>query len=151
VVLVCGERSHDLEITADFVAARSAAPRLRVRTKADLVINSDEMSNDAIAVSAESGTGLQKLLEAIQGMLSTKSEPADVDAPILTRARHQQALSAACRELEEFTSVWRDAKLPATIASVHLRTAVFQLEELIGTVDVEDVLDRLFSSFCVGK
>jgi tRNA modification GTPase len=34
---------------------------------------------------------------------------------------------------------------------VHLRSAVHALEELIGVVDVEDVLDRLFASFCVGK
>jgi tRNA modification GTPase len=32
-----------------------------------------------------------------------------------------------------------------------LRTAVYVLEELIGTVDIEDVLERVFSSFCVGK
>jgi tRNA modification GTPase len=34
---------------------------------------------------------------------------------------------------------------------VHLQTAVYVLEELIGTVDIEDVLERVFSSFCVGK
>jgi tRNA modification GTPase len=34
---------------------------------------------------------------------------------------------------------------------VHLRTAISGLEELIGTMDVDDVLDRVFSSFCVGK
>jgi tRNA modification GTPase len=37
------------------------------------------------------------------------------------------------------------------VASVHLRAAVYVLEELIGAVDVDDVLDRVFSSFCVGK
>jgi tRNA modification GTPase len=37
------------------------------------------------------------------------------------------------------------------VASVHLRTAVYLLEELIGAVDVEDVFDRVFNSFCVGK
>jgi tRNA modification GTPase len=37
------------------------------------------------------------------------------------------------------------------VAAVHLREATRHLEELIGVVDVEDVLDRLFSSFCVGK
>jgi tRNA modification GTPase len=46
---------------------------------------------------------------------------------------------------------WREEKLPATIAAVHLRTAIHSLEELIGAVEVEDVLDRVFSSFCIGK
>jgi tRNA modification GTPase len=51
----------------------------------------------------------------------------------------------------QFEHAWREEKLPATVASVHLRAAVGALEELIGVVDVEAVLDRVFSSFCVGK
>jgi tRNA modification GTPase len=37
------------------------------------------------------------------------------------------------------------------VAATHLRAAVMALEELIGAVDVEDVLERVFRSFCVGK
>jgi tRNA modification GTPase len=37
------------------------------------------------------------------------------------------------------------------VAAVHLRAAVLALEELIGSVDVEDVLERVFRTFCVGK
>jgi tRNA U34 5-carboxymethylaminomethyl modifying GTPase MnmE/TrmE len=37
------------------------------------------------------------------------------------------------------------------VAAVHLRTAVMILEDLIGAVDVEDVLDEVFRRFCVGK
>jgi len=74
-----------------------------------------------------------------------------LDLPILTRARHRRALSLASSELEQFQRAWREENLPVTIASVHLRTAVLALEELIGTVEIEDVFDRVFSSFCVGK
>jgi len=70
---------------------------------------------------------------------------------MLTRARHRQALTAALAEIRQFQQAWREEKLPAPVASVHLRTAVYALEELIGAVDVEDVLERVFSSFCVGK
>jgi tRNA modification GTPase len=41
--------------------------------------------------------------------------------------------------------------VPAVIAAVHLRAAVHALEEIIGAVDTEDILDRLFAEFCVGK
>jgi len=41
--------------------------------------------------------------------------------------------------------------LPASIAAVHIRSAVSALDELIGAVDVDDVLGRLFSTFCIGK
>jgi tRNA modification GTPase len=71
--------------------------------------------------------------------------------PILTRARHRKALDIARSELEQFRSGWRGEKLPVTVIAVHLRTAVHALEELIGAVEIEDVLDRVFSSFCVGK
>jgi tRNA modification GTPase len=41
--------------------------------------------------------------------------------------------------------------LPGSIAAVHIRAAVHALDELIGAVDVEDVLGRLFATFCIGK
>jgi tRNA modification GTPase len=41
--------------------------------------------------------------------------------------------------------------LPAAIAAVHVRAAVGALDELIGAIDTEDVLGRVFATFCVGK
>jgi tRNA modification GTPase len=153
VILACAETSEDLEETVDLVARNSAATILPVRTKADLVIKGDKWARDkaSIAVSAETGVGLQDLVGAIDDVLSAKHGELIPDLPVLTRARHRHALSLACSEVEYFRRAWRDENLPATIASVHLRTAVSALEELIGTVEVEDVFDRVFSSFCVGK
>ena len=42
-------------------------------------------------------------------------------------------------------------ELPAPVAGTHLRAAMRALEDVIGAVGVEDVLDRVFSAFCVGK
>jgi tRNA modification GTPase len=42
-------------------------------------------------------------------------------------------------------------EIPAPVAAVHLREAVTTLEDLVGAVDVEDVLDEVFRRFCVGK
>jgi len=153
VVLACAEDSRSLEETIDLVGRSSTAPILPVRTKADLVSNRDEYISpeDMISVSAETGSGLQELLAAIDNSLDTRHGEIIPDLPILTRARHSKAIGTARSELEGFKQAWREEKLPATIAAVHLRTAVNALEELIGAVDVEDVLDRVFSSFCVGK
>jgi tRNA modification GTPase len=104
-----------------------------------------------LAISAETGTGLPDLLEAINEVLRKEHGEVSPDVPMLTRARHRHALSLACSELELFQQAWDENSLPATVASVHLRTAVLALEELIGTVEIEDVFDRVFSSFCVGK
>jgi tRNA modification GTPase len=153
VVLACAEDMRSLGETIDLVGSRSAAPILAVRTKADLAPKPDgtEPAPGVIPVSAETGSGLQELLGAIDNALDSRLGEIVPDLPLLTRARHRKAISSASSEVQEFEEAWREKKLPATIAAVHLRTAVCALEELIGTVEVDDVLDRLFSSFCVGK
>jgi len=153
VVLVCAEDLSSLWETIALVSSHSRASIIPVRTKADLVSERDEhrFSRTSISVSAETGTGLQDLLGTIDDALDSQHGETPPDVPLLTRARHRQAISSARSEVEQFLGAWCGEKLPATVASVHLRTAVCALEELIGVVDVEDVLDRVFSSFCVGK
>jgi tRNA modification GTPase len=152
VVLACGEDDSSLEATVGVVSRVSGAPVVAVRTKMDLVSIRDERRiPGAIPVSAETGAGLQDLLRAINETLDARHGEVVPDLPILTRARHRKALEIARSELEEFRNGWREEKLPATVIAVHLRTAVHALEELIGAVEIEDVLDRVFSSFCVGK
>jgi tRNA modification GTPase len=153
VVLACAETPRDLAETVSLIARTSKAPVLAVRTKADLVSLSEESNGHqpVLSVSSETGAGLQTLLEALDEVLAREHGEIPPDLPILTRARHRHALTIACTEIEQFHRAWQEDKLPATIASVHLRTAVSTLEELIGTVEVEDILDRVFSSFCVGK
>jgi tRNA modification GTPase len=73
------------------------------------------------------------------------------EIPILTKTRHIQAIQSARDEIVEFRNAWTTSSLPATVAAVHLRTAAVGLEGLIGAVSTDDVLERVFSSFCVGK
>jgi tRNA modification GTPase len=70
--------------------------------------------------------------------------------PIVTRARHRVALETALAEVGEFAST-RASGIETVVAATHLRAAVTVLESLVGVVSPEDVLDRVFSSFCVGK
>jgi tRNA modification GTPase len=153
VILACAESEEGLEATVKRVAQASSAPVLQIQTKSDLVAqgNQSTLSSPIIAVSAETGAGLQNLLDAIDETLREKHGEIVPGLPVLTRARHRYAITVACSELEQFQQAWREESLPAPVASVHLRTAVTALEELIGTVEVEDVFDRVFSSFCVGK
>jgi len=153
VVIACGETPAGLEKTVALIAQTSHAPILPVHTKSDLVSQGDESPwpRSTLGVSAETGEGLLNLLEAINEVLRREHGELALDVPMLTRARHRHALSLACSELELFQQAWDENSLPATVASVHLRTAVLALEELIGTVEIEDVFDRVFSSFCVGK
>ena len=60
-------------------------------------------------------------------------------------------LLAALAELTEFLTVWEQGAVPAPVAAVHLYAARESLTELIGIIDTEDVLDRVFRDFCIGK
>jgi tRNA modification GTPase len=152
IVLACAEDSRSLEETVSLVSRVATVPIVPVQTKTDLVSTRDEIRiRGTIPVSAENGAGLQDLLAAINEILDARHGEVLPDLPILTRARHRKALAIARSELEQFRIGWREEKLPATVIAVHLRTAVHALEELIGTVEIEEVLDRVFSSFCVGK
>jgi tRNA modification GTPase len=167
VVLCCGENAEALHLAVGAVraaiasAADTDAPALvLVRTKADLHRSADlnlpsigsELAVPTLAeVSAETGAGIQQLLKSVGGVLAQAVGAPELDAPVLTQARHQRGVEEALSELASFRTAWREQSLPATIAAVHLHSAAEALRDLIGGVDTEQVLDELFRRFCVGK
>lgn len=150
VVLACGDSEPSLRNALDAVAGLSGNV-IAVRTKADLVSERHLRDDGSILVSAETGEGLSDLASAIARTLAGSKGPLALDAPLVTRERQRFGLQRARDELLQFRSAWERDAIPATVAAVHLRDAARELEEIIGVIDVDDVLDRLFSSFCVGK
>ena len=104
----------------------------------------------AVPVSAATGDGIAELRRALLGRAfgGILGEPGE--APLVTRERHARALRAARDEVAAFLEAM-DAVVPMEFAATHLRDAVAALEDLVGAVSVDDVLDRVFGSFCVGK
>ena len=162
IVLACGDTALAVDAVIARLRERSTAPVVVVHTKIDRYDRRDLVSDryqsaavpegvPAVAVSAETGQGLDALVARVVDVLTIRHGDLPPDAPMLTRARHHHAVDQATRELGRFRSAWVDERLPAPVAATHLRTAVITLEELIGLVDVDDVLDRVFSAFCVGK
>lgn len=154
VVLACGDTDAALQnVLARVAELETAAAVISVQTKIDLHAPGAPRKKETsvVGVSASSGAGLRELLQRIDDELSTRYGSGQLNAPVVTRARHRAILTAASGEMTEFRNGWTAGELPATVAAVHLRAAVHFLEELIGPVDVDDVLDRVFSSFCVGK
>jgi tRNA modification GTPase len=153
-VVVCAETPEALETTMAAIAKLSPAPVVGALTKYDLVANRDQIppaSRRFVSVSATTGEGLAALLDAVTAaVLGTTGVP-DADTPIVTRARHRSALELARAELTAFRAAWSAEALPAPVAAVHVLEASRLLDELIGAVDVDDVLARVFSTFCVGK
>ena len=157
VVLVCGDDAASLKQGFAATNGRTTATRIAVRTKADLTARGDASNPEqidgraAIWVSAETGEGLDELVSAIVTATAGDSGLLEPDAPLLTRERHRYAVGRALAEVRAFRERWAAGDLPSTVAGVHLREATTALEDLIGAVDVEDVLDELFRRFCVGK
>jgi tRNA modification GTPase len=153
-VLACGDDAETLVRAVEVIARRTDALVLAVRTKIDrgeVRGSRGAGRGEELGVSAETGQGLSELIAAITSALDAGQRTPDLDAPVLTHTRHRYAIEQARDELGAFRAAQADAQLPAPVAAVHLRSAVHALEGLIGAVDVEDVMERVFATFCVGK
>ncbi len=151
VILVCGDSAGALAAAATAVQSVTDAPRVLVRTKSDAFQGGETLPSGAVRVSAHSGEGLDALRGAIAGAVrAAYPEPAE-DQPVITRARHVAAIERAAAEVALFRDAWAADALPAPVAATHLRAAILALDELTGAIDVEDVLERVFRSFCIGK
>jgi tRNA modification GTPase len=152
LVLACGDSNHSVEKAVTSVRGLTSSPIIPVRTKADLTVGPDTVKlRDVVRTSAMTGEGLSLLQEAIGSALARDYGGPIAEVPMLTRARHIRAIRDAHGELVSFEDLWKRKTLPATVAAVHLRAAASALEEMIGAISADDVLDRVFSSFCVGK
>ena len=168
VVLACADSSEALERTVEIVRGLTVGVVVAVLTKGDSSVSSIRRTGGArrgaeadleggmalpasVVVSAVTGEGLDELRAAIRAAVLERVATPDNETPVVTRARHAAELRRAGEELRLFREAWAQGALPAPVAATHLRAAVTALEELIGAVDVEDVLERVFRSFCVGK
>jgi tRNA modification GTPase len=149
LILACGDTQESLDRTVSIVSSLTLAPIIRVATKADLWLGAGFPTD--VGVSAQSGDGLSSLLDKVSSTLDELYGEVAVETPILTRSRHIQGIRSAREEISEFKHAWMGQWLPVTVAAVHLRAACVALEGLIGAVSTDDVLERVFSSFCVGK
>jgi tRNA modification GTPase len=149
IVLACGDDAESRATVTRAVRTCSRAPLITVATKSDAA--SGGRGDADVSVSAHTGAGLRDLLTLVEHRLSEAHGEPQLDAPGLTRARHQAAVALAAAELSTFATVWRDDVLPASVAALHVRAAADALGDLIGVVQVDDVLDAVFRRFCVGK
>jgi tRNA modification GTPase len=148
IVVLCVEAGRELDDEERAFAAEFRERLITVRTKSDLSQGSAE--GPGSQVSAVTGEGLAELRSALARVaFSTLAQQGDVE-PVVTRERHRAALERARAEVERFAEARRGG-IEAAVAATHLRVAVTALEDVIGLVTTDDVLDRVFSSFCVGK
>ena len=107
----------------------------------------DLLGSQANGISGLTGYGVSELVERIQKVFSTRS----MSAGIATRARHRVAMTRAAEDLTNALPIVSAGSDEYDIAAEELRSAIRALESLVGRIDVENLLDEIFSSFCLGK
>ncbi len=116
---------------------------LLIYTKCDLA-HPPITPSPALAVSAETGEGIEQLITTIRQWLDEKFTA--LPSPLITQSRHREALADALAALERFSP-----ELPIEIQCEELRHAAFAIAKITGKIEVDDILDLVFSSFCIGK
>lgn len=135
-----------------------ARKRLVVMNKTDLAqafvpvalaAFADDASGAPICVSAKTGTGLDEFRDRLRAaLLRADFEPGET--AIATRLRHHVALQAVQDSLAHAVASVR-SNLSAELIAVDLRGALDALGEITGAVTTDDILDRIFQEFCIGK
>ncbi len=135
------------------VNAFSIKPRdsdLLVMNKSDLLNKSSQspskLPSDILRVSVKTGDGmtpfLSLLTERVQSICGSG------EGVVLTRARHRHAVEASLSALERFLKTETE---DIGLRAEDIRLALRSLGQITGRADVEDVLDVIFSEFCIGK
>jgi len=123
---------------------------LRVLNKADLLEVSPGAAGaeDVFVVSAQTGAGLDPLEKRLAQIVRDRLETDE--APLITRARHRELVEEALAAVERGLEGARIG-IGAELVSEDLRLAARALGRITGSIDAEDLLERIFSQFCVGK
>ena len=102
-----------------------------------------------IQCSARTGVGIEELRRRLRAKFTDGSVTGNL-AVASTAARCSENLQAVVRELEQALEI-TDPGLHSELIAVEIRTAIDQLGQMVGAVYTEDMLDRIFSRFCIGK
>ncbi len=107
----------------------------------------DIRGGNGFAVSGKTGEGVEQLLSMITQELEERAS----SASSAVRERHRIALQEAYKSLDDARKHVVHGEESLELAAEEMRKALSSLDSLIGRVDVENILDEIFSSFCLGK
>ena len=123
----------------------AVVPTLRVLNKSDLLDHTQPQPT-GLRVSGKTGEGMPVLLAELEKLVREKF--GGMEQASVVRTRHRDATEESIRYLND--SLLYDADR-IELAAECLRKACFSIARVTGRVDVEDLLDKIFSEFCIGK
>lgn len=124
---------------------------LRVWNKADLMpsLSPSQIAPDEVLVSAVTGQGIESLKKAVLEKIGFEEIKSDSEV-FLINTRQRNALDKAATALKDCLDTIQSAR-PLELVALDLRRACQSLGEIVGKTSTEDLLDKIFSSFCIGK
>lgn len=126
------------------LTSKRKVPIIKVATKADSL--SDSVSplgdDEYMLISVHREQGVQALLDEVFRIISSM----DNEAYIITRQRHRSALQNALTYLRRFS-----LDSPIELAAEEIRLAANEVGNITGEIALDEVLDEIFSTFCIGK
>lgn len=131
-----------------FLAEQSNTLDFEMRTgDIRLIPKADTLADTQGAISGKTGEGVDALVLHISKVLKDRS----TQVGVATRARHRDMMMTALNSITEAQKVLERGSEFYDIAAEDIRSAIRALEMLVGRVGVENLLDEIFSSFCLGK
>lgn len=113
----------------------------------DLVLVGKSDLNGRSGVSGITGEGVSDLVASVTASLEKRAS----GASLAIRARHRNAMENATSSLKIALDELDRGLERSELAAEELRISIRSLEAMVGRIDVEDLLDEIFSSFCLGK
>ena len=161
LVLAVFDSSHPLDDEDEAVCVEIADKKvIPVLNKIDLPVAVNPLdletrlhAGPAVSLSAKCCTGLENLVERIQQIaLGTDSAHGQeqTGGVVVSRVRHRDALVKTEQSLRQASASLKDG-MPLDLVAVDLRAALDHLGEITGHVSTEDILDKIFREFCIGK
>lgn len=150
LVLVLAESTADkrsIEKIEKLASKIQAKTVLKVFTKTDL--HNKKTEDHWLHISCHSGEGIEDLKNRIAAYVDLAVKPLN-DAPFISSARHKAAVDNALQNLSRFFLAAKEGAYDEFLA-FELQQTAKQLVSIVGHIDNEDILDVVFSSFCVGK
>jgi tRNA modification GTPase len=119
-----------------------------VLNKSDLPENREWKDFHAVRISCLTGEGLPELQKEI--LVRITKQNLKPESPVAINTRHRDCLRRALESCDRATTAQTES-LSSEYAAIHLNEALLAVGEVIGVVDVEQILDSVFSHFCIGK
>lgn len=141
------DRAKNADLRVVLVEPGQEPPNVDIGADDLVVVAKADLAPEIGQISAATGAGVSWLIDQI----AVRIEQRAAFAGDLTRERHRKAVENAAECLDSALKLLYEEPVNLELVAADLRAARVEMELLLGRIDVEALLDEIFSSFCIGK